>query len=196
VPLSLPKRPSETKRLLVELGWIVFTLGCEPLQKALRQVIGEDWRNRYREARENSIGRNERITDGKFEHRLVVADLAGKGNLAVELKKEGLEADVYQSLGGSGPSTDQRKIVVGNKVPVELAVAAIRIARRVWPFLNCVILTSETGDIPEFVHNSVFFGGRARRLLAWTADDFNGLEPSMSPEEFHAYVKARLKSRI
>jgi hypothetical protein len=180
--------------LLVELGQIVFRIGCDPLRESLERILGKEWPKKYKEAREKTISRRRRITSGKHEHTLMVDDLIEVADLAGELKNEDLDANVEVYVGETWDPSDAEGIRIGKNVPPEIAVRAIEIAHKMWPFLKYITLSSEDEDVPEFVHNSIFFGAKIRGLRAWTDNDFNGLERSMGARKLHEYVRSRYGS--
>jgi hypothetical protein len=47
---ELAERARRCESLLMELGNVVFTVGCPPLEDALKAIIGDDWISRYEQA--------------------------------------------------------------------------------------------------------------------------------------------------
>jgi hypothetical protein len=120
----------------------------------------------------------------------------GVPDLATALKSAGVTARIEIYSTGSADPSEAQAVWLGKNVPPEIAVKAIHLAGEQWPFLRYVILSDEVRDIPESMHDEVFFGASTkaattRRLQPWTEEDFRGLQPSMSLAQLHKYVRSR-----
>lgn len=139
---------------------------------------------------------------GRRDWRVLIANLATADQLKQEL--EGLVFNVeiyyddYNRTAKYEKESDTEAIWIGSQIPPAVAVEAIAIARKHWPFLRYVNISAYTGE-PEFMNSILFLGGYTEtavqryRLPPWKEEDFKGLRPSMSLEEFHRYVRERYR---
>jgi hypothetical protein len=132
--------------------------------------------------------------------RVLVANLETADQLKKELEGFGFAVettyDDYNRMSKYEKESDSEAIWIGSQIPAVVAVEAIAIARKHWPFLRYVNISADAG-VPEHMNSILLLGGYTQtavqryRLPPWKEEDFQGLRPSMSLEEFHRYVRER-----
>ena len=138
----------------------------------------------------------------RLDWRVQIANLATADQLKQELEGLGFNVetyyDDYNRTEKYGKESDSEAIWVGSKIPPAIAVEAIAFARKHWPFLRYINISADAG-VPEHMNSILFLGGYTEtavqryRLPPWKEEDFKALRPSMSPEEFHCYVRERYR---
>jgi hypothetical protein len=187
--------------LLVELGYLVFRDNCEPLREALERNIGKDWAKKFREASRNWNFEMNQLTSGSYPYRIMVAGLLDVPDLAAEFKKAALPAHIRLYSAAEATPAESESIMLGAKIPADLAVNAIRLATIHWPFLCYLRLSNDLdNDPPEYIHSQIFFGGhsksaRADGMIPWTEEDFQALDPAMRLSQLHHYIRSHYESK-
>ena len=124
-----------------------------------------------------------------------LSDMSKTHKLVARLERLGFSAfrsfsgdiiflDDTREMGGAD-DLQSAAITVGRKVPVDVAVLAIRTAREEWPFLSYIDFSMSETDI--FIGAST--KAEKRRLRQWTDDEFAGLDPEMSLPGFHELIR-------
>jgi hypothetical protein len=151
-----------------------------------------------------------RSFDGEIPNLLKKRDLSryivlatrldGVGELVAGLKALGLAASVYDSpawIEGDDLNRDNHTAIwVGRKVPAEIVLSSIRVARQHWPFLVYIYISGDLSDTPpEEVHSQLYFGGSTRTarrygLLPWSNAEVEALDSSASNEDFHSAIRS------
>ena len=132
------------------------------------------------------------------DYQVLLSNLESAGSLVDKLNHLGFRAEIYNvaNLRQERPSEAQA-IRLGVRFLPEDAVRVIKLALQHWPFLSYIHLTDDVDEPPEYVHSQIFIGGstkaavKQRRLSAWLAEDFRGLQESMNASELHDYVRKR-----
>ena len=183
-----------TQTLLIELGQLALSYRCEPVRRALEKALGTEWRKEYKKACSQWAGRRYRVSTGKSGYRLEVADILEVPDLTKELKKAELDATIEFFTTEFGVS-DSQTISLGANVPPAIAVRAIQVASRHWPFLCYVRLTSDLKSPPDFIHDEIHFGSHSGKekthptLRPWSESDFSELNSAMSLSQLHDFIR-------
>lgn len=186
---------------LVELGYLVFRGGSEPLREALERNIGKDWSKKFKEACRNSFLHGQQLTSGNYPYRIIVAGLLDVPDLATELKNATLPAHIRLSPAAEDIPGESESMILGAKIPADLAVNVIRLAITHWSFLRYLHLSSDlVNDPPEYLHSQIFLGGnsksaRVHGMIPWTEEDFQALDPAMSVSQLHYSIRSHYKSK-
>jgi hypothetical protein len=132
---------------------------------------------------------------------VLASAMQGADALISELRSLGLTASIYESP-YPGPSRDlspveHEAIWVGRKIPPEIAIASIKLARNHWPFLKNIHISGDVGDDtpPEETHSQIYFGGSsatARRygLRPCTDAEIERLDPTSSSDDFQSAIRS------
>jgi hypothetical protein len=133
-------------------------------------------------------------------YSISLTPMKGSRELVTELRESGYAASLYgeESDRLEARPEDQAAIWVGAAVPPNIVVDVITIARRQWPYLRYVHLSSD-GDssAPEYIHTQIYLGGSTGSAITflkcrpWDHDDFTRLSNAMTTEELHQYIRAR-----
>ena len=111
-------------------------------------------------------------------YRVMVTKMKGADQLVIDLSSLGLSVSVYERPFGNqeGERYDinqQESIWIGKHVPPEIAIPAIAVALRNWPFLKYIHISGDRGDsAPPSEYDSLYFGGSTH-----TATKHFGLTP-------------------
>ncbi len=90
-------------------------------------------------------------------YSISMSPLEGANRLLDILRADGYAASLYEPERKSVPS-DSEGIWLGAAVPPSIAVDVITKARKVWPFMKYVHLSSDSGG-PDETHTSIYLGG-------------------------------------
>lgn len=152
---------------------------------------------------EEEVPRAIRLRDRSI-YPIKTANLEDAQALIGEFEQRGFTAEIYRVYEEADEMGDEEKdtpenskaIWLGSNVPSVIAVEAIEIAVRHWPFLRYVHLSADSSG-PDYINSEIFFGGATQtaegmyHLRPWTESDFEGLRQDMSLAELHKYVRER-----
>ena len=133
------------------------------------------------------------------EVRISVLDAVGGINIVESLKNVGLNADIYESSRNSYELTrdnirNNQGIWVGKRVPPEIVVKVISLAKEIWPDLQYINISGDHSDPPDYVHDQIFVGGsnsvvERYNLRRWSTSDFSILDGNISLKKFHTLLR-------
>lgn len=165
----------------------------ENLQEDIPSVIRSRDLSLYRIKASNCEGARAMVEKSR-EHGFTASIYLGP-----YLEKESLEEEEREALEKSLPVdvvSEHEAIWVGSRIPPKVAVQAISIGVKHWPFLKYVHLSSDKSpEAPDYIHSELYFGGSTAtaterfHLRPWGAQDFKNLSQEMSLKEFHAYIR-------
>jgi hypothetical protein len=129
-----------------------------------------------------------------------VSNSPGGVELVETLKNAGFNAEIYRPPGQHEVLDNPKEheaIWVGSQIDASRAIQAIKLATSVWPYLKYVHISGdENADVPDYVHDQIFFGGATStaknyNLQGWTGQDFLQLDEAMTTGAFHSLIRSK-----
>ena len=135
------------------------------------------------------------VMEKQFEFRTSVSYIYGSREFVKKLNREGCLAEIYYDVTGKKTplkkNAEHEAIWLGKKVPLNLAVNIIKMAKNKFPHLKYVKLSSD--EAPAYVDYQIFIGGSTNTavkqgLKALNQNDFERMYECESVEDLHAYI--------
>lgn len=140
------------------------------------------------------------VTDRRF-YPVEVIPLPGYKQLVSALSSSGYQVNIFREddLGNDDFPLHQA-IWVGHRVPVPIAVQAIKIASSHWPHLCYLELSNDGAAPPDEINDQLFLGGSTRTavtsgLTSWSTQELQALQTTMPIEDFHALIRQKYTRR-
>ncbi|MFC1655279.1 hypothetical protein ACFL3C_00230 [Patescibacteria group bacterium] len=136
----------------------------------------------------------------KTKYEISISNFEDAERLINIYKSQNFLANLYIGIGeGEDPGnnsiqSEHEAIWLGANVSVGVAVPVIKIAKKFYPHLKYIHLSSNIDGSPDYIHDQIFIGGAtsaAKRLHLHqiSKEDFNKLNEKMSQEDFHSFIK-------
>lgn len=133
--------------------------------------------------------------DTEKRYKIHVSNMNKSRKFIEKLSSLGYTSEIY--LGPLGDDTEKKKyceqesIWLGEKVPIDMTVEVIKIAKNIFPHLKYIDLSDY--DAPEYTGYQIYIGGATstaveRGLKELTESDFEKLYMMQSSEELHDFI--------
>ncbi|MFA6918203.1 MAG: hypothetical protein WC285_05255 [Candidatus Gracilibacteria bacterium] len=137
----------------------------------------------------------------KSKYEISITNFSDADKFIKILKSQNFLANLYLSAGDNPEKysklEDHAAIWLGSNVPASIAVPVIKIAKKIYPHLKYIHLSSDmpTDDAPDYIHDQIFIGGSTSSAIDFKAKemsktDFNQLDEAMSEKDLHSFIRS------
>lgn len=156
-------------------------------------VLSEDDKNDYVANMDEYLSE---IDEENKQFYIEISRMYKSTRIVEELTQQGYTANLY-SFGADKKFVSNREheaIWLGDKIPIDMAINVIKIAKKYYPHLKYIKIDDALDDAPSFVKYEIFIGGSTKtakemRLRALDEKDFNRIYQMKDINELHDYIK-------
>lgn len=135
----------------------------------------------------------------KTDFRVSLSYVEEYDQLLQLLESHGYQANRYER-DWIRPISDCLGIWIGHKIPYQYAIEVIQLAKKIWPELCYLELTSSMGKgLPPPIHKEICIGSSTKSakengLKIWTLNDFEQLTSEITEDRFNSLIASKSRS--
>ncbi len=133
--------------------------------------------------------------------QVTVSPIDGADEFVREINAAGFSGQVYEAHSDLESShSAHRAIWLGERVPYDIAISIIKLAKESFPHLDFIHLSGEGGNEPMESWYEVYIGGATSsavgflNLLPWSDENFERLCSAQSDSELHSLVRSNYRA--
>ena len=135
------------------------------------------------------------VIEKEVEYKTSVSYINGSRQFVRDLNRKGYLAEIYFEAGEKSTqlkkNIEHEAIWLGKRVPIDLAIEIIKMAKMKFPHLKYIALSPDFA--PEYVHYEIYIGGATstafeEKLNKLSLRDFERMYECQNVEDLHEYI--------